>query len=171
MLRFLFFKSTDLPSWLQPQRTLMVRLVVSTQSLMILASEKSVFTVLRYHPHEINGRHKYIMSLAGARSDTRLLQASILDMRGHKLQLILYDSAGCEQRLMVSCSPYTIEGVLVGCLVDIYPSDATYECQRPHLRRSAARHPHGQRRLPRPSRMPSIHDALPVSSSLVRGIG
>ena len=45
-------------------------------------------------------------------------------MQGHLTQLVLYDSSGDEQRLMVSCSPFRNACTLVGCLLTIRPSEA-----------------------------------------------
>ena len=100
----------------------MARLVISTQSLQVLASDRNVFTVLGYHPHEINCRS--IWTVTGKGSDLRMLQGAIQDMQGHRMQLILYDSGGQERRLIACCSPFYDADVLIGCLLTLHPSEA-----------------------------------------------
>ena len=100
----------------------MARLVVSTQSLQVLAADQGTFTTLGYHPYEINGHN--VLAITGARSDTRMLQSAIESMQGLKMQIILYDASGDERRLIVSCSPFYEDFVLVGCLLTIQPSEA-----------------------------------------------
>ena len=100
----------------------MSRLVISTQSLQVLASDRNVFTVLGYHPHEINCRS--IWTVTGKGSDLRMLQGAIQDMQGHRMQLILYDSGGQERRLIACCSPFYDADVLIGCLLTLHPSEA-----------------------------------------------
>ena len=50
----------------------MARLVVSPQSLQVLASDQGIFIILGYYPCEINGRN-----ITGAHSETRMLQGTI----------------------------------------------------------------------------------------------
>ncbi len=40
------------------------------------------------------------------------------------MQLILYDSSGCERRLMAACSPYFHGSHLIGCLLAIGSTEA-----------------------------------------------
>ena len=101
----------------------MARLVVSIQSrLLVLASDINVFNILGYHPNEINGQS--LLCITGARSDPQMLQETILNMRGIKMQAILYHSDGEERRLILSCSPYLKGGSLVGSLVNLHQSEA-----------------------------------------------
>ena len=100
----------------------MARLVVSTQSMHVLASDRNVFSVLGYHPHEINCRS--ILAVTGKGSDLRMLQNAIQDMQGQKMQLVLYDASGGERRLIACCSPFHQAGVFVGCLLNLHSSEA-----------------------------------------------
>ena len=100
----------------------MARLVVSAQSLQVLASDQGIFAMLGYHPYAINGLS--ILAITGAESDTRMLRSEIESMQGLKMQLILYDASGHAKRLIVSCSPYYENLLRVGCLLTIKPSEA-----------------------------------------------
>ena len=100
----------------------MARLVVSTRSLEVLASDRGIFTMLGYHPHEMNCQS--ILTFTGKRSDPRLLQSAIESMQGDKMQIILYDASGGERRLIISCSQYHNACVSDGCLINLYPSEA-----------------------------------------------
>ena len=99
----------------------MARLVVSAQSLQVLASDQGIFAMLGYHPNAINGLS--ILAITGAESDTRMLQSAIESMQGLKMQLILYDASGHAKRLIVSCSPYYENFLNVRCLLTIQPSE------------------------------------------------
>ena len=99
----------------------MGRLVVSAQSLQVLASDQGIFAMLGYDPNAINGLS--ILAITGAESDTRMLQSAIESMQGLKMQLILYDASGHAKRLIVSCSPYYENFLNVRCLLTIQPSE------------------------------------------------
>ena len=100
----------------------MARLLVSAQYL-VLASDASIFTVLGYHPEKIIGQS--ILALTGPLSDPTMLQSAILNMQGHKMQVILYDREGMERRLIVSCSPLGVGSIPLGCLLTMHTSTAT----------------------------------------------
>ena len=100
----------------------MARLVISTQSLQVLASDRSIFSVLGYHPQEVNGQN--VLTFTGLRSDPRMLQSAILGMDGQKMQIILYDPSGCERRLIISCTQFQAASFCVSCLLALCPSEA-----------------------------------------------
>ena len=100
----------------------MAALVVSPQSLQVLASDQGIFTMLGYHPYKINGNN--IFAITGVQSDTCMLQSAIESMQGLKVQLILYDASGRARRLIVSCSPHYENLLNFGCLLTIQPSEA-----------------------------------------------
>ena len=99
----------------------MARLVVS-QQLQVLAADKGLIHVLGCNPDDANGQS--VLSFIGPRSNMRLLQSQIHCMTGEKVQLILYDHAGCERRTIVSCSTYHRESCFVGCLLKLHLSEA-----------------------------------------------
>ena len=98
----------------------MARLVVS-QQLQVLAADKGLIHVLGCNPDDANGQS--VLSFIGPRSNMRLLQSQIHCMTGEKVQLILYDHAGCERRTIVSCSTYHRESCFVGCLLKLHLSE------------------------------------------------
>ena len=101
----------------------MARLLLSCRSIFqVIAADESIFMVLGYHPHQIIGNS--IMIFAGPQSDCRMLQNAILTMQGHKMQLVLYDCAGRERRLIVSCSPLGVASISLGCMVTFQSSEA-----------------------------------------------
>ena len=100
----------------------MARLVVSTQSLLVLASDRNIYSVLGHYPHQINGKN--ILAVTGKRSDPCMLQIAIQGMQGNKMQLILYDSNGGERSLIVCCIPFYEAGAFVGCQLNLRPSAA-----------------------------------------------
>ena len=101
----------------------MARLVVSIQTLQILASDKRIFMVLGYHPHELNGQS--ILVLTGARSDKRMLQSAIQAMEEDKMQFTFYDNSSDERCLIVSFTPFLEAGLFVGSTLTLQPSEAT----------------------------------------------
>ena len=100
----------------------MPALVVSVQSLQVLASDGCIFDMLGYHPHDIVGQN--ILALIGAGSDPQMLKTAILEMQDQKLQLVLYDAFGRERLLIVSCSPCHDNRSNISCLLNLHPSEA-----------------------------------------------
>ena len=101
----------------------MARLVVSTQPLLqVLAADNGLLHVLGWLPNEAIGQSA--LSFIGPLSNPQLLQSQIHGMTGEKMQQTLYDPAGGERRVIVSCSPYHRAGVVVGCLLKLHRSEA-----------------------------------------------
>ena len=100
----------------------MAQLVVSTESLLILSSDKGIFDLLGYHSQEMSFRS--VLTLTGPRSDQQMFQSAIRAMQGMKIQFILYDAIGIDRRLLVSFFSYKDSGSNVHCLIFLCPSEA-----------------------------------------------
>ena len=100
----------------------MAGLLISIHSFEVLASDSGIFTMLGYHPCQINGQN--VLILMGESSDARMFQRAILNMEGFKMQLVLYDSTSRKRLFIASCSPFHEACGFVGCLLTLQPSEA-----------------------------------------------
>ena len=97
--------------------------IVSDAACKVLVTDKN--GVFGFQQHEILGQS--VAKLAGSKSDFALFRTAIVNtliLQSSRLQLILYNRDGEEQKVVVSCEPLLSGGIYVGCLISFQYSQA-----------------------------------------------